>query len=238
MAGPTSAARIALLESEIEAEIDKLLASSARGKDSKEHLDELIEKVRKRRSALSVRPEFTPEVVGIAKQIVAFGAAGFSFALAFGDKVSGEWSALTQALTTLYVNVTLVSLAILVWFFLQARTRYPWLYLEHLGNSSQYFYYNAVPTTYRYHPFYLPWNRNTGLERDLTMYLRNLESFARGSVRESKREELKNELLQYHVLVFYQGYLDQYEQQLTHTALYGFIASALCSAAVLIWGLL
>lgn len=215
-----SADEIHELERAVEADILRLIRDA--GQNS---LDYLIEKIRKRRALLAIKPEFTPEVVGIAKQIIAFGGAGFGFVITFGHSIPSNLGPLTVGLALLYVNITLVSMLVLVWFFLQARTRYPWLYLERLGNSEQYFYYSAVPTTYKYKPLFT----SRQLAKSLDVYLQNLSRFAGVAVKESKVDELKSELMQYHLLVFYQGYLDQYEQQLTHLALYGFLASALCA---------
>ncbi|WCM26335.1 hypothetical protein NDN01_20360 [Sphingomonas sp. QA11] len=238
MTGP--AAQTRSLEDRVEAELNSLIVSIGYGKKAEARLDYLIEKVRKRRGSLTVKPEFTPEVVGIAKQIVAFGAAGLSFALAFGEKIPANLGAFSLALMALYANVTIVSLLILIWFFAQARTRYPWLYLHKLGNSSKYFYYAAEPLLkMSYRPFYLPAGfRDRGLSQDLERYLENLSSLSRETVSENKKDELRNELIQYHLLIVYQGYLDQYEQQLTHLALYGFIGSAICAMVVLALGLI
>jgi hypothetical protein len=194
----------------------------------------LIDKIRKRRALLTIKPEFTPEVVGIAKQIIAFGGAGIGVVLVSGKGNIQNVNALTAAVATFYLNITAVSMIILMWFFFQARTRYPWLYLEHLGNSSQYFYYNAAPLDYRYRPVYLR-RRNQQIREALHKFLDSLDRFKTSTITETKRAELKNEITQYHLLMFYQGYLDQYEQQLTHAALYGFISSVF--GAILIFSL-
>jgi hypothetical protein len=226
MTAPASFAdRIREREATIEAEIDTWIRRADRLGSRDEGLKELIAKIRARRSLLAIKPEFTPEVVGIAKQIITFGGAGFAFVLTFGQSLPRELSNLTVALTLLYVNITVVSMFILIWFFFQARTRYPWLYLGRLGNSSQYFYYNVVPSNYRYWPFYAPGTKDSSRNQDLQIFLDSLSGFASRSIDETRINELKNELIQYHLLIFYQGYLDQYEQQLTHIALYGFIAS-------------
>lgn len=221
-------------ETELDAEISKAIKQAGQRGVRGENLTYLIEKIRKRRALLAIKPEFTPEVVGIAKQIIAFGGAGFGFVLTFGQQIT-NLSTVTIMLALFYVNITVVSMIILTWFFFQARTRYPWLYLDRMGNSDQYFYYNAVPLDYQYRPFYL-WRRSTKLGDDLNRYLDNLSAFAMRSISETKSEELKNEVIQYHLLVFYQGYLDQYEQQLTHIALYGFLASMISALVVpLVW---
>ena len=64
------------------------------------------------------------------------------------------------------------------------------------------------------------------------LYLDSLSTFSGHAITETKRNEFKNELIQYHLLLFYFGYLDQYEQQLTHMALYGFSASFLGALAL------
>jgi hypothetical protein len=234
MAAPeTYADRIRQRESDIGAEIDRWIRR-ARSGSLDEGLKELIDKIRARRSLLSIKPEFTPEVVGIAKQIIAFGGAGFAFVLGLSQlRSAGTISAnnVIFFLTLLYVNITAVSMCILIWFFFQARTRYPWLYLDRLGNSNQYFYYNAVPLNYNYRPFYLR-RADEKLAQDLNVFLDSLSEFANRSIRETRIEELKNEIIQYHLLIFYQGYLDQYEQQLSHIALYGFLGSLVAAVAV------
>jgi len=235
-----AAEKIRSLEDKVDAELNSIISSIGYGKKAESRLDYLIEKVRKRRASLTVKPEFTPEVVGIAKQIVAFGAAGLSFALAFGEKIPANLGAFSLALMALYANVTIVSLIILIWFFAQARTRYPWLFLHKLGNSSKYFYYASDPLLkMSYRPFYPPASfRDRGLAQDIEKYLDNLNRLSQDTVKESKKDELRSELIQYHLLIAYQGYLDQYEQQLTHIALYGFIGSAICAFIVLALGVL
>jgi hypothetical protein len=224
--------QIRALEAALEAEIDEEIASASYLGTHDETMAYLIEKIRKRRALLAIKPEFTPEVVGIAKQIIAFGGAGLAFALTFSQNIP-ELTALSMGVATLYVDLIVVSMIILMRFFLQARTRYPWLHLERLGNSPQYFYYNAVPADYTYKPFFV-FRADAKLANALSKYLNNLSSFTDRAIGESKRDELKNELIQYHLLIFYQGYLDQYEQQLTHTALYGFGASFLSSILVVL----
>jgi|ERR1700732_2436050 hypothetical protein len=112
-------------EAALEAEIDELIENANRTGSRNERVAYLIDKIRKRRSVLAIKPEFTPEVVGIAKQIVAFGGAGFGFVLTFSHDIAKDLTTLTSVLALLYINITLVSLAILIWFFCQARTRYP-----------------------------------------------------------------------------------------------------------------
>src|SRR5436190_1371466 len=115
----TAAAQIRDREATIEAEIDQLLRETDNRED---RVSYLIEKIRKRRAFLAIKPEFTPEVVGIAKQIVAFGGAGFGFVLTFSNQdTMKHFTALTTGLTLLYINITLVSLFLLIWFFCQAR---------------------------------------------------------------------------------------------------------------------
>jgi hypothetical protein len=231
--GSSLADQISAREAVVEIDIDEMIKRASHRGTADEVLTYLIEKIRKRRTLLAVKPEFTPEVVGIAKQIIAFGGAGLGFVLAFSQSIPAL-STFSIAVATLYADLTIVSMAILAWFFLQARTRYPWLFLEKLGNSNQYFYYNAVPTDYTYKPFFV-FKKDAQIADALSKYLQNISQFSESAIFETKREELKNELIQYHLLMFYQGYLDQYEQQLTHIALYGFGGSLLSSVLVFIY---
>jgi hypothetical protein len=47
----------------------------------------LTERIRNRRSALSLASDINTEVVGICKQVLAFGAAGLGLSLGFADKL-------------------------------------------------------------------------------------------------------------------------------------------------------
>src|SRR5687768_12407860 len=101
-----------------------------------------------------------------------------------------------------YLNLILVSLATLVWFFFQARTRYPFLFLRVFGNTVPYFYYETVSRDHSWWP--LPTRGQ--IARANRLYLTDFEKYARYNVEEKLEDQLKVELKQSFLLIVYQGY--------------------------------
>lgn len=228
-------ARIELLvEQEIDRQLQRFPLKTQTGKDQ---LEAFINRISERRKNLQVKPEFTPQVVGVCQQILAFGIAGLGLVVAFGARIADAapfWQSVIKAGFLLSLNLTVIAFLVLVWFFVQARTRYPFLFLERLGNAPPFFYYETLRRTWRYNP--LPTLRE--VFRANCNYLKDLESFAKKLVDEDQDplKRAKYELQQYFLLIVYQGYLDQYEMQLEHLFLYGSVSGAL--SILVIWGLL
>jgi hypothetical protein len=193
-----------------------------------------IQRVSDRRNALHIKPEFTPEVVGVCKQIVAFGAALLGLAIAFFPRltdVAPFWQSVVGAAALLTVNLTGIALFVLVWFFVQARSRYPFLYLERMGNAMPFFYYQTLDR----HRSYKPLPSTKGILSANRFFLTDLRKFARNLVDEDEDvlTRARHELQQYYLLIVYQGYLDQYEMQLVHIFVYASLASLL--SILIVW---
>src|SRR5262249_15893018 len=133
------------LEQRAEREINRQLARfDSQTEDAKKEYRAFIDRLAERRKGLSVKPEFTSEVVGICKEIVAFGAALLGLLIAFFPRLtelSSFWRSMLGLAALLTLDLTAVSLLVMIWFFVQARSRYPFLYLNSLGNAPPFFYY-------------------------------------------------------------------------------------------------
>ena len=200
--------------------------------DGKKQFEAFTAQMVERRKSLSVKPEFTSEVVGICKQILAFGATLLGLIIAFFPRLtelSEFWRSILGLTTLLTLDLTVVSLLVLVWFFIQARSRYPFLYLQKLGNAPPFFYYETLNRRRPYSP--LP--SALGVFSGNKYYLTDLKKFSQTLVEEAQDPLLRarHELQQYYLLIVYQGYLDQYEMQLVHIFVYGSLASIVASVA-------
>jgi hypothetical protein len=219
-----------IVDRRLDSYLNKIALTSVQ---DKVEIDKLIVRVRERRLNLHIKPEFTPEVVGVCKHILAFGAAGLGLAVAFSDNldvVTDGWRRALIFVSLFYFNLTITSLLVLILFFIQARSRYPFLFLHHLGNRWPFFYYATLTPTQSWRPLLSPW----GIYRSNITYMHDLIKMTKNVIAEDKepRMELKNEILQYFLLLRYQGYLDQYELQLVNTFMY--MSSGSLLAAIVI----
>lgn len=223
------------LEQRAEREINRQLAGlDSQSEDGKKDFEAFVESLAERRKGLSVKPEFTSEVVGVCKQILAFGAALLGLLIAFFPRLtelSSFWRSILGLAAVLTLDLTAISLLVMIWFFVQARSRYPFLYLNRLGNARPFFYYETLSRRRPYSP--LP--SNQGVVSSNKFYLADLVSFSDALIQETKDIHMraKHELQQYYLLIVYQGYLDQYEMQLIHIFVYGSLASL--AASLLTW---
>jgi hypothetical protein len=77
-------------------------------------------------------------VVGICKQVLAFGIAGIALAVGFLDKLKTVPLGAQKLLAVIgvfYVELLLCSLFVLIMYTLQSRFRYPFLYFDRIGNT-------------------------------------------------------------------------------------------------------
>ena len=227
------------IERYAERQINKQLHRFPSGSDEeKRHFEAFIDRLSDRRKNLHIKPEFTPQVVGVCQQILAFGIAGLGLVVAFGTRlgdVAPFWQSVIKAACLIALNLTAISFFVLVWFFVQARSRYPFLFLERLGNAPPFFYYETLSRSWRFRPL----SRAPGIFKANRNYLSDLSSFAKKLVDEDQDpiQRARYELQQYYLLIVYQGYLDQYEMQLEHIFLYCSVSGVL-SALVVCWWLL
>jgi hypothetical protein len=223
------------LEQRAERGINRQLAQfDSETEEGKKEYQAFIDRLAERRKGLTVEPEFTSEVVGICKQILAFGAALLGLLIAFFPRLtelSSFWRSMLGLAALLTLDLTAISFLVLIWFFVQARSRYPFLYLNNLGNAPPFFYYETLSRRRPYSP--IPSKR--GVVHGNKFYLADLVKFGDTLIRETKdlRLRARHELQQYYLLIVYQGYLDQYEMQLVHIFVYGSLASV--AASILTW---
>jgi hypothetical protein len=181
---------------------------------------EIVDRIRKRRSALSLTSDITTEVVGICKQILAFGAAGLALSLGFADKIRLLAPGLQKAVVIggiVYFELVLVSLLVLSWYLLQARFRYPFLHFRDIGNTWPWFYYASVSPQVPRRPIQFPRQVLHGG----ALFAQDLVRFADKTVKESEEDELQLELQQYFVLLAFQGYVNQFSLRMTNLFFYG-----------------
>jgi hypothetical protein len=201
--------------------------------DGKKRLKEFVDRLADRRKNLHINPEFTPQVVGVCQQILAFGMAGLGLIVAFWSRLTGLtpfWQALAKAAFLVSLNLTAIAFTVLLWFFVQARSRYPFLFLERFGNAKPFFYYETLSRRWSYSPI----SSRRGIAKANLQYLSDLAAFTETMVDEDESllKRARYELQQYFLLIAYQGYLDQYEMQLEHIFLYGSTAGLLAAAVV------
>jgi hypothetical protein len=203
-------------------------------KEGRKQLEAFIDRISDRRKNLNIKPEFTPQVVGVCQQILAFGMAGLGLVVAFGTRIADAapfWQSVIKMAFLFALNLTAIAFFVLVWFFVQARSRYPFLFLERLGNAPPFFYYETLSRTWKYSPI----STVGGIFQANQKYLEDFTGFAKKLVDEDHDpiQRAKYELQQYFLLIVYQGYLDQYEMQLEHIFLYASLSAVL--SALVIW---
>lgn len=200
-------------------------------------LPALIELVRSRRASLVVGSDITTEVVGICKQVLAFGAAGFGLSIGFADRIVTLPSAIQKGLTIggiTYLELTLVSLVVLALYLLQARYRYPFLSLRKIGNAWPYFYYASVSAGIPRNPV----ETRRRQAQSAMLYARDFVHFVQKVTSETEEERLRAEVQQYFLLLAYQGYVNQFSLRLTNTFFYGVCGSLVTAVVLTIWGVI
>lgn len=192
---------------------------------------DLIDAIKDRRRSLSLSSGITSEIVGICKQILAFGAAGVALTVGFMDKVR-QFSVPVQKVLAIvgifYAELVLVSLLVLIWYMLQARFRYPSLYFDQIGNAWPFFYYALITPVVRW-PIQFANQRFAAA----TSYAKDFVGFTNKVLEETPKERLRNELQQYFLLLSYQGYVHQFSLRLASLFMYGFLGS-LSTALILL----
>jgi hypothetical protein len=216
-------AAISSLEEVVEPFLENLIAASTVDKDN------IVERIRKRRSSLPLASEIMTEVVGICKQVLAFGAAGLGLSIGFADKVTSLAPALQKAITIagiVYLEIVLLSLLVLIMYLLYARYRYPFLSFKEIGNTWPWFYYASINPNVPREPIQTPHRHFRGA----VFFAKDLVQFSNKVLSEGKDEELRMELQQYFLLVSYQGYVNQFSLRITNTFFYGLVGALATSA--------
>lgn len=210
--------------------LDRLVANV-----SESELSKIIERVKDRRDKLPVTSEIYSEVVGVCKQILTFGAAGFALSLGFADKVIHLPSSIQRLIVVLgifYLELIATSIIVLLLYLIQARFRYPFLNFARIGNAWPFFYYGSISDEVPRSPLQLAPIKIRGM----TLYGADLMRFAKNAVLESPRQQLKMELQQYFLLMSFMGYVHQFSLRLTNIFLYGVTASVVSLLISIGWG--
>jgi hypothetical protein len=207
--------------------IDELLSGVPQSKVSA-----LIELIRKRRSTLFLSSGLKPEIVGICKQVLSFGAAGLALSLGFADKYAHLPVPVQKTIIIggiFYLDMLVVSLLILVLYTMQARFRYPFLYFDRIGNTWPAFYYGSISGDVPRSTLQTMHQRLKGAARYAQDFLR----FASRAVNETEHQTLRAELQQYFLLLAYSGYAHQFSLRLGNLFVYG-VGWSVCTCLVLI----
>jgi hypothetical protein len=197
----------------------------------------LLELIKKRRAGLSLSSSTKTEIVGICKQILAFGAAGIGLSIGFSDKFSAAAPQMQKTIVVggiFYTEIMLVSLIVMILYTMQARFRYPYLYFDKIGNAWPYFYYASISEgTPRW-----PWHLKSQLVKGGKLYAEDYLHFAHRVVSEDTTGELRAELQQYFLLVSYQGYAHQFSLRLVNTFFYGFAGAFVTLLVLTAWAVI
>jgi hypothetical protein len=194
----------------------------------------LIDIIKSRRERLALSSSTTEQIVGISKQILAFGAAGLALSLGFGEKFhtfTTNFQKLIALTGIFYIELVLVSLITLIWYLLQAHFRYPFLYLKKIGNSWPYFYYGSIDRKVSRFPLQTAKTRVA----DGARYAEDFLRFSEVCLKETPRERLRAELQQYFLLISYQGYVQQFALRLSNLFFYGFAGSVVSTLLLSAW---
>lgn len=224
----------ATLFAEIERAAETLLVDLSEAATDSETI---TDRIRKRRAALSWASDINTEVVGVCKQVLAFGAAGVGLSLGFADKLTLLAVGLQKAIVVagiVYFELVLVSLLVLFVYLLHARFRYPFLSFERIGNTWPWFYYASVSPEVPRAPVQTPKQRLLAAR----LYATDLIHFAGKTVSETKKQELRNEIQQYFLLLAYQGYVHQFSLRLTNIFFCGLVGSLSTGFVLSLWAIL
>jgi hypothetical protein len=215
----------------IDSLVDQIVRDILSGVPENE-IDKTIERIKGRRDKLSLSSGIKDKIVSICQQILAFGAAGVALTVGFIDKVRLFSPTVQKSLAIVgifYSELILLSLLVLIWYLLQARFRFPYLYFEKTGNAWPFFYYASITQVARA-PLQLPKTRFAAS----VAYGKDFVRFAKRIVTESPRDRLRAELQQYFLLMSYQAYVHQFSLRLANLFMYGFIGSVLTAVIMFI----
>jgi hypothetical protein len=213
--------------------VDKLVVEAATSSVD-DQIEKLCERIRVRRQALSLSSSSREQILGISKQILAFGGAGLAAALATANNIRNAGATIQSILALvgiLYLELTIVSLIVLIVYMLQARYRYPYLYLDKIGNAWPFFYYASISSA-------VP-RRETPSGRQqfegARLYAEDFARFAYRNLSETPVQRLRAELQQYFLLMSYQAWSHQFSLRLAAVFYYGFSASLASSVLLAIY---
>jgi len=219
--------------------VNKLIDTSVVEDDAsaaKPKISVVIDIIKSRRASLALSSSTTEQIVGICKQILAFGVAGLALSVGFSDKIH-TLSSLAQRLIVLagifYLELVLISLIVLIWYLLQSHFRYPFLYFKKIGNAWPYFYYSSISRSVNRSPIQ---NAESRVKAGVS-YARDFVTFSDLCLKETPKDRLRAELQQYFLLISYQGYVQQFALRLANLFFYGFVGAVFSTALICLWSL-
>jgi hypothetical protein len=229
------------IESETEAAIESLLSIL-----SADQLKKLLETIRERRSLVYTNAAYGNEIVSTSKQILAFGGAGIGLVAAFAHNLADLPSALLKLIgiaALFYLDLIALSLITILQFVWLTRFRYPFLYFRRIGNTTPFFYYQAISPKVPRSTFQTAEEKYLAAQlygEDLIKFIRHLipepsDGSAEGDCRSEDRlmrKVVRDELQQYFLLISYQGYVNQYEVRMNNYFLSGLMASIVAVTVV------
>lgn len=235
---PDWASIFASVETRASAYVDALIAESVSGEEGtstpKPKASTVIDVIKSRRDSLALSSSTTDQIVGICKQILAFGVAGLALSVGFSDKIH-SFRIPVQKLIALvglfYVELVLISLVVLIWYLLQAHFRYPFLNFEKIGNAWPYFYYSSISQAVNRSPIQ---TAKTRVEAGVS-YAEDFIKFSRACLTETPAGRLRAELQHYFLLISYQGYVQQFALRLANIFFYGFVGAAVSTVLIWVW---
>lgn len=139
--------QIAELERQADEYVSQVVHEFVASVESKD-VDDLITRIRERRKNLSLSSSSQEQILGISKQILAFGGAGLAASIAVVSSKAMVGGTTIQTILALvgifYLDLVIVSLIVLTMYLLQSRYRYPFLYFSKIGNTWPGFYYASI----------------------------------------------------------------------------------------------
>jgi hypothetical protein len=212
-------ADLPLIDDQTNVEITALLSGVTDDK-----LKDILARIHARRDKLPLSSDITNQVISVCGTLLGFGAAGIGLSVGFADKIR-QLTPLAQKIIVaagiVYSELAAVSLMVLVLYMIQARFRYPFLYLKKTGNTWPWFYYATISPDVSRRAV----QTNDELLAAARHYATDFIAFANKVIGETPGDELRNELQQYYLLIAYQGYVQQFSLRLTNLFFYGLIAS-------------
>lgn len=226
------------IEGKADSYVETLIASAV-GADEKvsetaTKSSALIDVIKGRREKLALTSSTTDQIVGICKQILAFGAAGLALSVGFSDKIHTFSVPIQKAIVLtgiLYVELVVLSLVVLMWYLLQAHFRYPFLYFQKIGNAWPFFYYASISHEVNRSPV----QSKKARLRAGALYAEDFVKFSDRCLKETPKQRLRAELQQYFLLMSYQGYVQQFALRFANLFIYGLVGATFSTALIGVW---
>lgn len=223
--------KIQLIDNECNRYIDKIISKFCKSKSPQE-LEDIKNQISDYRKNLGLNTGITEPIIGICRQILAFGAAGFALSLGFLDSLD-DFNITPKKYIAIagiyYLQLMVVSIYILILYISQARFRYPFLQFEKIGNSWPFFYYATISNKVPYGVFQ---SKKSSLLANI-LYARDLLRYVGNATSDNTIARIKKELLQHFLLISLQAYLHQQSLKLANSFIYGFAGATIALIIIL-----